>query len=200
MSKHPSRLVPRSLAAALLVALAAPGEAWAQSDRERELEARVAELERQVQQLLSVQQQQQQQQPAPAAQPAAPAVPAEKRIQATTITPGANPGTVFSYGGFIKMDAMVTDTSDGKILDGSSGRLFYVPSTIPVAGAGADGGDAYTDFHAQFSRFWLSADHTTDGGDKFKAFVEMDFFGGGSNALAGNETATNTYAVTLRHA
>jgi len=201
MSKHPSRLVPRSLAAALLVALAAPGAAWAQSDRERELEARVAELERQVQQLLSVQQQQQQQQqPAPAAQPAAPAVPAEKRIQATTITPGANPGTVFSYGGFIKMDAMVTDTSDGKILDGSSGRLFYVPSTIPVAGAGADGGDAYTDFHAQFSRFWLSADHTTDGGDKFKAFVEMDFFGGGSNALAGNETATNTYAVTLRHA
>ncbi len=58
----------------------------------------------------------------------------------------------------------------------------------------------YTDFHAQFSRFWLSADHVTDNGDKFKGFVEMDFFGGGSNALAGNETATNTYAVSLRHA
>ena len=132
---------------------------------------------------------------------AKPAVPAGKQpIQSTTIMTAANPGTTFSYGGFIKMDAMATDTSDGRIADGSSGRLFYVPSTIPVAGAGADGGDPYADFHAQFSRFWLSADHVTDSGDKFKGFVEMDFFGGGSNALAGNETATNTYAVTLRHA
>src|SRR5690606_34609800 len=130
-----------------------------------------------------------------------PAVPAGKQpVQATSITPGANPGTTFSYTGFIKMDAMVTDTSDGRIADGSSGRLFYVPSTIPVGGAGADGGDPYTDFHAQFSRFGLGVDHVTASGDKFKGYVEADFFGGGSNALAGNETATNTYAVTLRHA
>ncbi|HET6395661.1 MAG TPA: DcaP family trimeric outer membrane transporter [Pseudoxanthomonas sp.] len=205
MSKHPTRLVRRPLAAALLVALVAPGAAWAQSDREKALEARVAELERQVQLLLATQQQQQgqiaaaQAQAAPA-QPPAPAVPAGKQIQPTTIMTAANPGTAFSYGGFVKMDAMATDTSDGRIADGSSGRLFYVPSTIPVAGAGADGGDPYTDFHAQFSRFWLSADHVTDGGDKLKAYVEMDFFGGGSNALAGNETSTNTYAVTLRQA
>ena len=31
-------------------------------------------------------------------------------------------------------------------------------------------------------------------GDKLKAYIEVDLFGGGSNALAGNETATNTYA------
>ena len=43
-------------------------------------------------------------------------------------------------------------------------------------------------------------DHVTAIGHMFKAYVEADFFGGGSNALAGNETATNTYAVTLRHA
>ena len=107
MSMHPARLVRRPLAAAMLLALAVPGAAMAQSDREKELEARVAELERQVQALLTTQQQ--------AAQPAAPAVPAGKQpVQATTITPNANPGTTFSYTGFIKMDAMVTETSDGR--------------------------------------------------------------------------------------
>ncbi len=209
MTQRSALMARRPLAAALFVALIAPGMAFAQTAKEKALEARVAELERQVQLLLSSQQQQQTQiattqeqvTQVQAAQAAKPAVPAGKQpIQGTTIMTAANPGTTFSYGGFIKMDAMATDTSDGRIADGSSGRLFYVPSTIPVAGAGADGGDPYADFHAQFSRFWLSADHVTDSGDKFKGFVEMDFFGGGSNALAGNETATNTYAVTLRHA
>ena len=59
MNKHPTRLVRRPLAAALLVALVAPGMAFAQTAREKALEARVAELERQVQQLVSAQQTQQ---------------------------------------------------------------------------------------------------------------------------------------------
>lgn len=199
----------RPLATALLVALLAPGMAFAATAKEKELEARVAQLEQQVQALLSQQQQQQTQivqtqtqvTEVKQAQAQVPAVPAGKQpIQSTTIMATANPGTVFSYGGFIKLDALVTDTSDGRIADGSSGRLFYLPSTIPVGPDGADGGSPYTDFHAQFSRFYLSADHTTDAGDKFKAYIEADFFGGGNNALAGNETATNTYAVTLRQA
>ena len=207
MNRNRNTLVRRPLAAALLVALIAPGMALAETAKEKALEARVAELERQVQLLLGAQQAQQaelagaqaQLTEVRAAQPQP--LPAGKQpIQPTTITTAANPGTVFSYGGFVKFDAMVTDTSDGRIADGSAGRLFYVPSTIPVGGPAADGGDPYTDFHAQFSRFWLGADHVTDGGDKFKAYVEMDFFGGGSNALAGNEVATNTYAVTLRQA
>ncbi|GAB3512265.1 DcaP family trimeric outer membrane transporter [Pseudoxanthomonas daejeonensis] len=210
MNKHPSRLLRRPLAVALLVALVAPGAAFAQTAREKALEARVAELERQVQLLVSGQQTQQTQisetqtqitevKTATAATAAAPA-DGKPKIQTAPILPAGNPGSVFTYGGFIKLDAMVTDTSDGRIADGSSGRMFYVPSTIPVGGPAADGGDPYTDFHAQFSRFWLSADHVTEGGDKLKGFVEMDFFGGGSNALAGNEIATNTYAVTLRQA
>ena len=208
MSMHPARLVRRPLAAALLVALVAPGAAFGQTAREKALEARVAELERQVQLLVSTQQQQQTQiattqeqvTQVQSVQAAAPVADGKPKIQSTPILTAANPGGTFSFGGFVKMDAMVTDTSDGRIADGSSGRLFYVPSTIPVGGATADGGDAYTDFHAQFSRFWLSADHVTDTGNKFKGYVEMDFFGGGSNALAGNETSTNTYAVTLRQA
>ena len=61
MSRHPSRLLRRPLAAALLVAIVAPGAAFAQTAREKALEARVAELERQVQMLVSAQQQQQSQ-------------------------------------------------------------------------------------------------------------------------------------------
>ncbi|MET0582561.1 MAG: DcaP family trimeric outer membrane transporter [Pseudoxanthomonas sp.] len=210
MTKRSALMVRRPLAAALFVALIAPGMAFAQTAKEKALEARVAELERQVQLLLSSQQQQQtlitttqeQVTQVQAKQAALPApVPAGKQpIQSTTIMTAANPGTAFSYGGFIKMDAMVTDTSDGRIADGSSGRLFYLPSSIPVGGASADGGDPYTDYHAQFSRFWFSADTVTDSGNKFKAYIEADFFGGGSNALAGNETATKTDAVSLRQA
>jgi len=200
--------VRRPLAAALLVALALPGMAFAQaatagSDKERELEARVVQLEATVQQLLSRQQPTQaaisdaKSVPAQAPVAAAPVTPG-KSIQTTPITPAANPGTAFSYGGFIKLDAMYTQTSDGEIADGSVGRLFYLPATIPVGGTREASGD--TDFHAQFSRFWLSADTTLDSGDKLKGYIELDMFGGGSNAFLGNETATNTHGVTLRHA
>ena len=201
-----ARKTRRRLALAITAALMLPGMAFAQTAKEKELEARIAQLEAQVQALVGAQQQQQasiaqtqtqldevkvaQAQPAPA-----------KGIQQSPILTAGNPNSTFSYGGFIKFDSMVTDTSDGTIADGSSGRLFYVPSTIPVAANGAStDSDPYTDFHAQFSRFWLSAVHVTDGGDKLKGYVEMDFFGGGSNALAGNEVATNTYSVTLRQA
>ena len=193
------------MAAALLLALALPGVAFAQTAKEQELETRVAQLEAMVQQLVSQQQQQQaaigevktaQAQAPLAAAPAA--APGKPSIQSTPINTGANPGTTFSYGGFIKFDAMFTDTTDGEIPDGSAGRIFYLPSSIPVGGADEGSGDV--DMHAQFSRFWLSADTTLDSGDKLKAFVEMDFFGGGSNTFLGNEVATNTHGVTLRQA
>ena len=47
------------LAIALFVALLAPGLAFAQSAKEQELEARIAQLEAQVQALIGAQQQQQ---------------------------------------------------------------------------------------------------------------------------------------------
>lgn len=187
----------RALAAAVVLALVSGG-APAQAAREAELEARVAQLEAMVQQLMR-----ERSPPAPAATaqaaPPAPA-PSAPAIQSKPILPAANAGTTFGFGGFIKLDAMATDTSDGRIADGSAGRLFYLPGAIPVGAATADGGDAYTDMHAQFSRFWFSADHVTDGGGTVKAYIEADMFGGGSNALAGNETATNTYALSLRQA
>ncbi|GHD73271.1 hypothetical protein GCM10007164_22060 [Luteimonas padinae] len=188
------------LATAVLVALAAPGMAFAQTAKEAELEARVAQLEAQIQTLLQAQQQQQDSisQTQARLDEVQVAQPAATPLQSKPIL--ANPDAVFSYGGFIKFDAMVTDTSDGAIAEGSAGRLFYVPSTIPVAANGAEvDSDPYTDFHAAFSRFWFAADHTTEGGDKFRAFIEADMYGGGTSNL-GSEVNTNTHGLTLRHA
>ena len=183
----------KPLALSLMVCLLAPGLALAQAStpREQALEARVAELEKIVQQLVA----QQQAQPAPAAAPA----PADNKpkIQTTPIMAAANPGTRFSFGGFVKLDAMVTDTTDGEIPDGSVGRLFYVPSAIPVGSPGADE-STDTDMGAQFSRFWFAADTDLESGDKLKGYLEMDMFGGGN--INGNEIATNTYGVSLRQA
>lgn len=186
----------RPLTLSLAICLLAPGllvpsAAFAQnaaSAREEALEARVAELEKIVQQLLA-------QQPAQPAAAPAPAADAKPKIQTTPILTAANPGTRFSYGGFVKLDAMVTDTDNGEIPDGSVGRLFYVPSAIPVGGANES---SDTDMGAQFSRFWFAADSDLDSGHKLKGYLEFDLFGGGS--INGNEVATNTYGVSVRHA
>ena len=187
----------RPLATAVLLALMAPGLALAQSPREQELEARVAELERVVQQLLDQQAspaapaQQTAQVPAPAPAPAVPA--GAQPIQSTTITPQANPGTRFTVGGMVRLDAMATKTTDGEIAKGTAGRDFYVPGVIPVGGEGAD---VYMDSTAKFSRLWFDASTELDTGDKLGARFEMDFFGGS----LGNTAATNTYGATVRHA
>lgn len=179
-----------TLSLALLLAIAAPGQVLAQDAGAQDLEARIAQLEQMVGALKS--ELEAQKAAAAAAQAAKPAPPAQP-IQATAIMPGANPGTRFSFGGFIKLDAMMTDTSDGEIADSSAGRLFYLPSATPVGGADEESPDF--DAHAQFSRVWFGADTDLDG-HKLKAYVEMDLFGG----ALGNEVATNTYGVTIRHA
>lgn len=187
-----SRPARGPLAAAMLVALLAPGMVLAQTAKELELEARVAELERRVEQLLATQQ------PpaapaAPAAAPGAPAPAASSPIQLTTITPQSNPGTTFTVGGHIRTDAMTTHTSDGAIAKNTPGRDVYLPGVIPVGGAE---GDTYFDSHLKFSRIWVDASTVLDSGDRLQANLEWDFFGGS----LGNTAATNTYGATLRHA
>lgn len=187
------------LAAAIGAALLAPpamaDQAGTASEREQQLEARVAELERLVSALLAQQQETSAQVQAQAAASAPP--PAGKApIQRVALAPSANPGTTVSVGGFIKADAMWTATDSGEIPDGSTGRLFYVPSTIPVGpDSGADE-DTDLDMHAQFSRFWVGTDTVLDSGRTLKSYFEWDLFGG----ALGNEISTNTYGLTIRHA
>ena len=191
--KRATRIARASLFTALLVA-GASAPALAQSERELALEARVAELERMVQALLS-------QQPSQAARnepvktAAVPAPqPAEARPAGVTLQmPGAAAGTSIRIGGYAKADFLATRTGDGQLADGAVGRALYLPSQIPVGGASS--GTDY-DAHARFSRVNLGIDSVTEAGNKFGAFFEVDFFG---NAL-GNQSATNTYGTTLRHA
>lgn len=197
---HRHHVQPAARAGALLLAAAlAPAAVIAQapaapSAREQALEARVTELERMVRELLA-------KQAAPAATtatpaPAAPApgaAPPPPPIQATTISPGGWPGTRFSYGGFIKLEAVATGTDGGELPDGSNGRLLYVPSATPV-GSADEGTDL--DATAQFSRFWFSADSAMPDGTPLKGYLEFDLFG----SALGAEATTNTYGVTLRHA
>ena len=194
----------RLLPAALSLALLAPGLALADTPREQALEARIAELERQVQALLAAQPQhtaevqalRQDVATVKAATPAA--VPAGKQpIQATSIIPGAAAGTTFRVGGFIKADFLSTQTSDGQLADDATGRALYLPGQTPVLAAGGSDTSSWdTNFHAKFSRLNVGLDWVGDNGDKAGALVELDFFG---NAL-GNQTATNTYGATVRHA
>ena len=192
----------RPLATALLCALLLPGTALAETKKEQELEARIAQLEAQVQALLSAQQQQQ----ATLAQTqtqldqvkVAQAAPddGKPKIQSSPILVAGNPGGRFSFGGFVKLDAMLTDTNAGEIADGSAGRMFYLPGAIPVGGV--DEAHADIDTHAMFSRFWFASDGEVQG-HKTRAYLEFDLFGGGMSNL-GNQASTNTHGVTLRQA
>lgn len=188
----------RVLIGALLVALGLPGTGLAQAPQEKELAARVAGLEKMVEHLMA--QLQARAGETGSVQVAVPVAFVPPFIQSAPILPGATPGTRFGFGGFIKLDASVTRTNDGDIPDGTVGRTLYVPRTVPVGGGRTREGGLDTDMAVHYSRFWLSADTEIDSVDKLKAYFELDLYGGGSTAYIGNEMATNTYAVTLRHA
>jgi hypothetical protein len=175
---------PLALAIAGVLAM---GPALAQTEREAQLEARIAELERLVGEMVK------QQAAAPAA-PAAPALPAGTQpVQVTSVVPGANPGTRFGFGGFIKVNNTWSDYSDGNPAAGSVGRDFYLPGAIPVGGVGES---AVFDSHAKQSRFWFTTDTVLDNGDKLGSRFELDF----AVPTGGDERNTNTYNPVLRRA
>ncbi|RPI12587.1 MAG: hypothetical protein EHM60_11425, partial [Lysobacterales bacterium] len=185
------RMITTTLAAA---ALGTSLAAAAQTDKEAALESRIAELEKQVQALLAAQKAA----PAPAAAPAAataaaPAKPAPAPIQGVSITPNAAPNTTFQITGYVKADALFTNTSDGEIADSASGRDFYVPGQTPVGGL-----DEGTDLnaHVKQSRVNFGTDTILAGGDKLSTRFEIDFFG----SALGSQNVSNTYAPVVRHA
>lgn len=177
----------RVLALSIGALVAFSGGVSAQSEREAELEARIAQLERLVGELLE-------KQAAAPTPPPAPAVPAgQQPVQATTVVPTANPGTRFAFGGFIKANASWSDYSDGNPPPGGLARDFYLPGAIPVGGRGES---AVFDAHAKQSRFWLTTDTVLDNGSRLGSRFEMDF----AVPTGGDERNTNTYNPVLRRA
>lgn len=187
--------------AAAVALLATPSLASAQD--QAALEARIAQLEAQLNVLKSevvaarTQQAAQQQDiirletrpaaPAPvqqAAAPAAPAAPSEGfRIGDHTV----------KFGGFVKVDAYATRYSGGDPVNGDALREFHIPGSIPIGGADED---TATDFNARQTRFWLTTDGMV-GGHKIGTRMEMDFQ---TLPGAGDQRTTSPANPALRRA
>ena len=185
-------MITATLAAAVL---GLPAGAIAQTAKEVELEKRVADLERMVKELSAAKAAAPAAAPAPAAATAAaaPAKPAGAPIQGVSITPNAAPNTTFLLTGFVKMDVNFTDTTDGELADNSSGRDYYIPSTIPIGGF-----DEGTDLNAHIkqSRLNFGTDTILDGGDKLSTRFEIDFYG----SSTADQRISNAYQPDIRHA
>lgn len=180
-----TRLKLQSVAAGIALALlTAGGPVLAQDSDNAALEARVAELEAMLQQLLD----DKNVEPAP--------VPAAKAEPAPAPAPApSSSGITYKFGGYAKFDGMFTDYSDATPSGNSLMRQFYYAPQIPI-GDGSGSSDMTADFQARETRLNFRADTTTDGGHKVGAFVEMDFF----THSDGNEVVSNSYSPRLRHA
>ncbi len=184
--------------AAAVALMATPSLASAQD--QAALEARIAQLEAQLNALKSevvaarTQQAAQQQDiirletrpaaPAPVQQAAAPAAPSEGfRIGDHTV----------KFGGFVKVDAYASRYSGGDPVNGDALREFHIPGSIPIGGADED---TATDFNARQTRFWLTTDGMV-GGHKIGTRMEMDFQ---TLPGAGDQRTTSPANPALRRA
>lgn len=111
-------------------------------------------------------------------------------VQAVSI--GTFGDTTVKIGGFVKLDAISSDYSDGTLEAGNIGRDFYIPSLTPVGGQEEN---QTFDMHARQSRFNIGTDSVIDG-HKLKTFFEFDFLA----TAGGNERITNSYSPRMRHA
>ncbi|MEQ8403947.1 MAG: DcaP family trimeric outer membrane transporter [Oceanicaulis sp.] len=187
-------LIKTALAAGVsALALAAGAQAQSAEDLEArlaQLEAMVAELRTELEAARST-----------GAETEDRIVRLEQRDPAAPVTAAASPegagfmagNTRVTYGGFIDVDAHVTDLSDGDFAPTSIARDFYIPGATPVGGTGDSEPD--TDFTAQGTRFFFATSTPTDLGD-VTSRIEFDFLG----SPGGNERVSNSYNPRLRTA
>lgn len=102
--------------------------------------------------------------------------------------------TEVTYGGFVKLDMMYTDTSDGEISN-FVGRDFYVPALTPVSATGRSA--ARFDAHARQSRFFFGTATDLGNGEKMVGRLEFDMM---TSSNGNDERTTNGYSPVIRHA
>ncbi|MFT7260679.1 MAG: hypothetical protein ACI9FO_000893 [Methylophagaceae bacterium] len=102
-------------------------------------------------------------------------------------------GTDVKFSGYIKVDAMFSNYSDGSLGSQSIGRDFYLPGLTPVGGIEES---TQFDAHAKQSRFRFTTNTKTDEGDSITGVLEFDFL----VTPGGNERVSNSYVPRLRHA
>ncbi len=98
--------------------------------------------------------------------------------------------TVFTFGGFAKMDFMVTEFSNGRPDSDSPLRDIHLPALIPV---GAEVPTYDTHMHVKESRFYTVFDSDVLG-SPIRGYMEMDFL----LSAAGDERVSNSYNPRVR--
>nr|WP_316627156.1 DcaP family trimeric outer membrane transporter [uncultured Brevundimonas sp.] len=188
--------------AAVVALLSAPGIAAAQSSQAA-LEARIAQLEAELNALKGevvaarTQQAAQAQdiirlETRPAAAPANQG-PAQQAAL-PTLSEGFRIGDhTVKFGGFVKVDAYASRYSGGDPVNGDALREFHIPGSIPIGGSKED---TATDFNARQTRFWLTTDGMV-GGHKIGTRMEMDFQ---TLPGAGDQRTTSPANPALRRA
>jgi len=178
MNTHRNKTL--KLAVALALATSA-GVASAATNEE--LEARIAQLEAALAELI-------------AEKEAGPQLAQIARPESKWPTLDDDDGTrsTYSFGGYIKVDGMFTDVGAGDLAPSSAGTQFYIPGTIPVGDAEGEGPDFIA--QARETRLSFKSEHQLANGKQASTYIEMDFFLSGF----GNERISNSYAPRMRHA
>ncbi len=175
-----NKMKPLATALVALGSIGIGGSALADSA----VDARIQELERQLQELKSQVSAQQQE---------IATNKTEMQAEIDEARPMAK-GTKFTYGGYIQLDAIHSEYSEGK--PNSLIEDFYVPSLVPVEPISGNA-DSYnsTNFSAKTSRFFFTTATKTDAGT-IGTRVELDFILSGQ----GDERISNSWSSRLRHA
>tara|TARA_X000001388_G_scaffold22788_2_gene15510 strand:+ start:8371 stop:9570 length:1200 start_codon:yes stop_codon:yes gene_type:complete len=101
--------------------------------------------------------------------------------------------TAVKFSGYIKVDAMYTDYSNGEGIGPL--RDIYVPSLVQT-GATDDNLGGRFDAHAKQSRFRFTTNTPVDGEDVIIGVFELDFL----LTSGGDERVANSYTPRMRHA
>lgn len=209
------RMYAGLMAGAAIFALSAPS-AYADTKKEKELEARIEALEKAFGSLTGQLQTSQAenaqlraavaQAQASSADAQAKASEASKGLEAAKPALAAakqdgfsvgNGSTRIKIGGFLKTVVTMSKWDDGSVAANSLGRDFYLPSTIPVRTAVPARSTTNNDYSAKHTRLWLNLDSTV-AGHVLKGYLETDFQT--SAGTQGSERTTNGYNLALRRA
>ncbi|MEE4210696.1 MAG: DcaP family trimeric outer membrane transporter [Parvularcula sp.] len=98
------------------------------------------------------------------------------------------------FGGYVKVDAAVTEFTGGEVPTNALGRDFYIPSLVPVGG---EGSDPVFDFNPRETRFFFGMKSNVNGHD-IGGKIEFDFLV--TNQPFEDERVSNSYLPRMRHA
>nr|WP_136250414.1 DcaP family trimeric outer membrane transporter [Ningiella ruwaisensis] len=101
--------------------------------------------------------------------------------------------TSVSFSGYVKVDAIASNYSDGTLASGSIGRDFYIPSLTPV---GQSDEGSQLDAHIRQSRFQFKTVTPTEEGDTITGVLEFDMLA----TPSGDDRISNSYTPRIRHA